>query len=731
MNENMFLKPVTIHKTNGRIRFKYLGLRYLKSDYNEIGKKLCNNPFITGVTFNAITETILIYHIEKRHSTENLIDVLNYVLEPYSLKAYVEDKTKQASSQLKNVQNEEIDSTLILKRLALSALTIGLGNTVLKSIINIGFIPGTILGKFTTIPSLVALGLTSNLYKSALNGVVKDKMLNADFLTVTSIFASILLGQSYSALTIVMLSDIAEYMTSHTIERTRKSIKDLLSLDEPYAWKTSETGELIHCPIEELKIDDKIVIHTGEKISVDGTVVSGQALVDQSSTTGEFLPVICKLGDKVLAGTLIKSGVITVIAEKVGDDTVVSRIIDMVENIDSKKAPMQHYADQFSNYLVPLNFLAALTIYLVTKKTDQALKMLVIDYSCGIKLSTATAFSAAINAAVKKGILIKGGAKLEMMSRTNTIIFDKTGTMTEGKPEITTVKIIKKSYSENDVIGLACAAEETSSHPLASAILDYGMKIGADIPLHTEIETVVSKGSITYVNDKCIRVGSKRYMLENKISIPKNASVSPELGTPIYVSEDNKLIGVICAMDKPRANMRRTLNSLRSKGVNEISMLTGDSTEQAQFIASKLGVDSFKAGLLPEHKAEEVLKLQANGNHVVMVGDGINDALALSYSDVGISLGSKSTDVAMETSDVIINRNDPMLISKVKVLADDTMKVVRQNFGIVIAINTLGLLLGAASNISVFWSAVLHNMSTIAVVSNSCRLLLYGRRNDK
>ena len=477
-------------------------------------------------------------------------------------------------------------------------------------------------------------------------------------------------------------------------------------------------------PIGQVSIGDTIAVHTGEKIAVDGVVVFGSAVVDQSAITGEFVPAEKHEGDEVFAGTVVKNGNIHVQASKVGDQTVVSRIVGMVEASELKKAPIQRYADKFSNYLVPLNFLLCLSVWLVTKNPQKALKMLVIDYSCGIKLSTATAFSAAINTAVKRGVLIKGGTFIEQMSNANTVLLDKTGTITEGKPRVLSMVTLADDMDEKEILSYAMAAEETSTHPLASAILGYGRSIGAEIPTHGEVVTEVSRGSRTDVNGKIVRVGNMKYMQENGVKTRK--SIPDAQGAiPNYVGIDNRIVAVLFAMDSPRENVRRAINALRYDGVGDIELLTGDMEAQARAVADQVGVDGFRAQLLPEQKAEAVLKLQTRGNGVVMVGDGINDAPALAYADVGISLGSKSTDIAMETSDIIINRDDPMMIPELRHLARATMRIVQQNFAMVIGINTVGLILGAASGISVMMSALLHNASTILVVANSLRLMFF------
>ena len=496
----------------------------------------------------------------------------------------------------------------------------------------------------------------------------------------------------------------------------------MLSADEGDAWKVMPDGKLERKPMNQISAGDTVAVHTGEKISVDGKVVCGAAVVDQSPITGEFVPVEKREGDEVFAGTVVKSGNIHVQAARVGDQTVISRIVGMVEASELKKAPIQRYADKFSNYLVPLNFLLCLSVWLVTKNPQKALKMLVIDYSCCIKLSTATAFSAAINTAVKQGVLIKGGTFIEQMSSANTVLLDKTGTVTEGRPKIVSAMVLKEGMGQQEVLSYAMAAEETSTHPLAGAILHYGRSIGASPIAHGDAVTEVSRGSRTLAGKKTVRVGNIEYMLENgvisAVSLPGDTGAIPS-----YVGVDSEIVAVLYAMDSPRENVRRAINSLRYDGVGDIELLTGDRESQARTVAEQVGADGYRAQLLPEQKAEAVLKLQVQGNGVVMVGDGINDAPALAYADVGISMGSKSTDIAMETSDVIINRDDPMTIPALRRLSRATMRTVHQNFALVIAINSVGLILGAASGISVMMSALLHNSSTILVVANSLRLM--------
>ena len=710
-----WMKARIAHSLPGRLRLQVPGLEYIQAERHELAAELAAIGGVKRARINVPTAGVLLEYDPRRLDAPAMLDRANLVIQKYAMAVY---RTRHANRQEEAGELSMPVSTLA-RRLAVNAGALALGNFVFKGSAGTG-----VVGKFTSVQALASLGLSAPIAKSALEGVRRDLRPNADFLTVTSIVASLLLGNANSALMILALSDLAEMMTAYTIEKTRSSIKQMLSVEDGSVWRVKADGGLERCPIAEARAGDLIEAHTGEKIAVDGTVRSGSAVVDQSAITGEFVPVERHEGDEVFAGTVVKNGNIRIEARKVGDETVVSRIVGMVEVSELKKAPIQRYADRFSNYLVPLNFLLSLTVGLATRNPQKALKMLVIDYSCGIKLSTATAFSAAINSAVKQGILIKGGAYIEQMSEANTVLLDKTGTITEGRPKVVSTQVLVDDMDEGKVLSLAMAAEETSSHPLAGAILAYGAEQGVKIPAHGEVVTEVSRGSRTEVDGRTVRVGNLKFMRENGVSA-RHALPEPGGAIANYVGVDDEIVGVLFAMDSPRENVRRAVNSLRYDGVGDIELLTGDMEAQAALVAELIGADGYQAQLLPEDKAEAVLKLQTHGNGVVMVGDGINDAPALAYADVGISLGGKSTDIAIETSDVVISRDDPMMIYALRRLSRGTMRIVQQNFAMVVGINTVGLILGASSGISVMMSALMHNMSTILVVANSLRLMFF------
>ncbi len=722
------LRTTIVHSTPGRIRINCGALEYLGQVVGEIEEELNSMNFVKEASVNTITKNALIFYDIGQVNRDEIIGFFEHVISKHSLMAYQNEREKERIKLTgEKVQEESIGD--IVKKLVFNGAVL-LTSVLVKNGTTASLIKDSKLSRFTTLPALASIYLTKPIAQSGLEGFKEDYKPNADALTTTAIFASLAAGNGISALTIILLSEIAELLTSYTMSKTRDSIKGMMNLKDEFVWKELEDGSFKKSRVNTIAKGDKVLIQAGEKICIDGQVISGEAIVDEAAITGEYMPDIKKRGSYVYAGGIVKNGSIKAITEKVGDETVVSRIINMVEDAASQKAPIQNYADQFSAYLVPFNFILAGVTYAITKSSTRALNMLVIDYSCGIKLSTATAFSASINTAVKNGVLIKGGNYIEALSDSDTIIFDKTGTLTEGKPDVVDILVADKRYTERRIIELALAAEETASHPIAQAILSRGRKDGINMIKHGEIINHVAKGTETSLEDgRIVRVGNRVFMEENNIDasrVDNDVLILVSKGkSVVYVSLDDKLIGVLGIQDKMRSNMKKSINNLRFKEVDDIRLLTGDIKEQAEVVANRIGVDSYKGNLLPEDKAKTVLNLQSEGAKVVMVGDGINDAPALAYADVGISLGARSTDVAMETSDITIQSDNPMMIPNVIGLSKKTMNIVKQNFSFAIGINTMGLMLGATGYLPVFWGAVLHNSSTILVVVNSLRLLMF------
>ena len=587
-----------------------------------------------------------------------------------------------------------------------------------------------LFASMTVLRSLLVLGISRNFIKTGIGGLIKDRQPNADTLTTTAVVASVLAGKPESSLMLLALSNGAEMLTSYAAEKARTHISGLLSLGQRDVWLVEETpdGEVERkVSVDEVCPGDIIAVHAGEKIAIDGRVLRGDAAVTQASITGESAPAMKHEGTPVYAGSVVEAGELVIAVEKVGGDTSLAHIVHLVEEAQTRRAPVQNFADQMANYLVPVSFLGAAIVYGATRDWGRVLNLLFIDFSCGLKLSTATAMSASIAAAAKRGILVKGGNYVEALARTDTVVLDKTGTLTVGVPEITSIHTTE-GVEEKEVILLAASAEEHSVHPLAVAIQKYVEEQAWKAPQHRSSKTIVARGMLAEVPDfegfagGTIRVGSRRFLQENGVVDEENLIASVTGKNLLYVARDTKLIGIIGIDDPIRPKMKKTLNQLRRCGVDEIVMLTGDAKAVAADVAREMDVDSYHAEILPEDKSRYVNQLRQRGT-VMMVGDGINDAPALAFADVGVSLGGRQTDIAAESSAVTIHSEDPTRLVEALRIGQRTMHLVHQNFKATLLVNSSAMLLGALGTISPLAAAAIHNTATLAVVLNSCRIL--------
>ena len=587
-----------------------------------------------------------------------------------------------------------------------------------------------LFASMTVLRSLLVLGISRNFIKTGIGGLIKDRQPNADTLTTTAVVASVLAGKPESSLMLLALSTGAEMLTSYAAEKARTHISGLLSLGQRDVWLVEETpdGEVERkVSVDEVCPGDIIAVHAGEKIVIDGRVLRGDAAVTQASITGESAPAMKHESTPVYAGSVVEAGELVIAVEKVGGDTSLAHIVHLVEEAQTRRAPVQNFADQMANYLVPVSFLGAAIVYGATRDWGRVLNLLFIDFSCGLKLSTATAMSASIAAAAKRGILVKGGNYVEALARTDTVVLDKTGTLTVGVPEITSIHTTE-GVEEKEVILLAASAEEHSVHPLAVAIQKYVEEQAWKAPQHRSSKTIVARGMLAEVPDfegfagGTIRVGSRRFLQENGVVDEENLIASVTGKNLLYVARDTKLIGIIGIDDPIRPKMKKTLNQLRRCGVDEIVMLTGDAKAVAADVAREMDVDSYHAEILPEDKSRYVNQLRQRGT-VMMVGDGINDAPALAFADVGVSLGGRQTDIAAESSAVTIHSEDPTRLVEALRIGQRTMHLVHQNFKATLLVNSSAMLLGALGTISPLAAAAIHNTATLAVVLNSCRIL--------
>ena len=718
-----------IHELAGRVRIHCPGLRHLSNEAAAISGKLAAVVAVRSVGLSVVTENVLVHFDPAKVSSRDVLLAAQSALNEHSLAVFKAERTLAARPTVQERRLQEESVGEIMTRVVASAVTLGF------SALSTPAAPTTFLGRFMTIPALTSLSLAWPILRSGWSSLIHNRRPNADTLSSTAIVASLLSGRDRAALTIIGLADLAELLTVYTMDRTRRAIRDMLAVGEDQVWRLEADGREVQVPVEQVRVADRIVVKTGEKISVDGVVDDGDAAVDQASITGEFLPMHKQTGDPVFAGTVVKAGHLTISATKVGDDTAVSRIVHLVEEAAHRKATIQAFADRFSAHFIPVNFALSGLVYAVTHRADRALNMLIIDYSCGVRLSTATALSAAIATAARNGILIKGSNYLEMLAEADTIVLDKTGTVTEGRPQVVSVVPLASGIGEREMIELAAAAEETSTHPVSIAFVDRARRRGWPIPRHGPTHVSIGRGVATTVAGAPVHVGNAPFMHEQAIDLAKAEEAARDLMRRgeqiIYIARDHRLVGLMGLQDTLREDMRKSLNRLRMLGMDDIVLLTGDVEQHAELIATKMAMDRYQARVLPEGKSDVVLGLQQKGRRVVMVGDGINDAAALACADVGIAMGGMRTDIAMEAADITITSDDPLMIPAAIRLSQKTMGIVKQNFAAAIGINTAALVAASLGRLPVVWGAAIHNASTVLVVLNSLRLLLHDMERGR
>lgn len=551
-----------------------------------------------------------------------------------------------------------------------------------------------------------------------------------DALVSAATVASLALRENVVALTVLWLLNIGEYLQDLTLRRTRRAISELLRGNQDTAWLRLDDGSEVQVPIDTVQIGDEVVVHDHVAIPVDGEVVDGEAVVNQSAITGENLPVSIVAGAHVHAGSVVVRGRLVVRASAVGDQTTVGRIIARVEEAQHDRAPIQTVGENFSRRFVPTSFIVSAITLAITGDVRRAMTMLLIACPCAVGLATPTAISAAIGNGARRGILIKGGSHLEQAGRVDAIVFDKTGTLTVGRPVVTNIIALHKDWQPEQVLAYAASSEIHSRHPLAEAVIRSTEERHITIPPHEECEVLVGLGMRTWADGRTLLLGSPGLLRSEKVRVSKKASewvdrLRQQAETPLLLAVDGTLVGLISLRDEVRPEAADVLKELRANGIRRVVMLTGDHPDIAEVVARELGIDEWHAEVMPEDKLAAVRELQDEGFIVGMVGDGINDAPALAAADIGIAMGLAGTDVAVETADVALANDDLHRLLDVRDLGARAVDVIRENYGMSIAVNAAGLIIGAGGALSPVLAAILHNASSVAVVANSSRLIRY------
>ncbi|CRH91851.1 cation transporter E1-E2 family ATPase [Chlamydia trachomatis] len=535
-------------------------------------------------------------------------------------------------------------------------------------------------------------------------------------------------GHYKNASSIMFLLGISDILEEYTREKSRNTLSSALIFQVDKVWVQGENGEEYQKSLVDVQIDEKIIVRTGSMIPVDGDVVTGEAEVNEASMTGESLPVQKTIGDSVFAGTVLVDGEIVVSVKSLHSESRIQSILTLVEESEELKSTISSKATHLADRIVPYSFLFSGIVFALTGSTEKALSALTVDYSCAIKLATPLSVISAISEASNRRIMVKGGKYLETVSEADTIVFDKTGTLTMATPKV--MKVLPfGEFTRDEALRLAACLEEHFPHSLARAIVkkaeEENLKHREE---HAEVQYIVSHGVHSTWRDHKVLIGSAHFLKDDNsvyISPEEEKIIDTEcLGySCVYLSVDDRLAGVICVQDPPRPEAPRIISELKSLGIENVFMLTGDSSQAAEKIAEELSIDNVFSGVLPEDKAAKIEELQNKGHRVIMVGDGINDTPALAKADVSISLRD-ATDLAREVSDITLLDSNLDSLIELRKLSRGMTERIESNFTKIFAFNTMLLIFGATGTLQPTTTALLHNVSTALIGANSTRNIL-------
>jgi len=560
---------------------------------------------------------------------------------------------------------------------------------------------------------------------------IYNRKITVNVFVTVALIATVAVGEFRAAAIVVFIMAVAGALESYTLDKTRRSLRNLLDLSPKMAVVRRE-GTEVTILASEVQVGEVVIVRPGERIPVDGVVVAGASSVNQAPITGESMPVEKFKGSEVFSGTLNETGFLEIRTNKTGEDTTLAKIVHLVEEAQNTKAPIQNIADRFTTWFLPTVLVIAAVGYFTSGDIRVAVSILLVACPCAFAIATPTAVTAGIANLARRGVLVKGGVFLELAGKLDTLLIDKTGTFTFGRPKVEEV-VGFGTISENHVLRLAAIAEKFSEHPLAKAVMVISKERGVEIPDPDEFNSEVGMGVTAVYGNKNILVGKDEFLRGKGISINEDIErtvlgLTEQGRTAILVTNSMKVIGLIGIADEIRPETSQAIAALKAMGIQSITMLTGDNYRVAQSVAGQIGVDNFQADLLPEQKQQIVKKLQKEGRLVGMIGDGINDAPALALADVGVAMGAAGTDAAIETANVTLMNDDLSGVVDFVYMSKKVLRRIKLNIFFSIIYNAGGLLLGSLGLLSPVLAVLFQEAGCISVIFSST-LLLWAKTN--
>jgi heavy metal translocating P-type ATPase len=556
------------------------------------------------------------------------------------------------------------------------------------------------------------------IYKEAFENLIVKRMTMELSMSI-AIIAAAAISEFFTALVITLFVLVAEVLEGMTVLRGRRAIRDLLEF-LPRAVSVRRAGSVSEVDVETLAVGDAVLVNPGGRIPVDGIVIAGHSFVDQSRITGESMPLEKTVSTPVFAGSINQSGALEIRVQRIGRDTSYGKIIEAVEQAERSRAPVQRMADRLAGYLVYFALGAAVLTYLLTRDIRSTISVVIVAGACGIAAGTPLAILGAIGRAARAGAIVKGGLFLEQLGHVNTVVLDKTGTLTFGQPEVRTFLPVA-GVDRMALLDAAASAELRSEHPLGKTIVAYAQAQGRAPREPERFGYTPGRGIDATVGDELVLVGNLALMRDHSIAVPADLLAGHPEASEVYVARAGSLLGAIVIADNVRPEARQAIAAIHGMGIKTV-LLTGDAKAVADVVAKQLGITEVAADLLPEDKRERVKSLVAEGRTVAMVGDGVNDAPALVEAHVGVAMGS-GTDVARESADVVLLGNDLVKFAETLSIARRTRRIIWANFAGTIGVDALGIGLAALGLLNPLVAAFIHVASELTFILNSARLL--------